>query len=106
MTRKRGTAFRAALIASLTVAFGVGSSALGNDAAERACRWWWGRMPTRHRRRCRGGDDRPGDHGCAGDDRCGSRPGDHRRGRPGDHRPGNGDDTSSDVAGERQPARR
>ncbi len=28
MTRKRGTAFRAALIASLTVAFGVGSSAL------------------------------------------------------------------------------
>ena len=28
MTRKRGTAFRAALIASLAVAFGVGSSAL------------------------------------------------------------------------------
>ena len=51
-----------------------------------------GANATRHRRRCSGGDDRPGDHGCAGDDRCGSRPGDHRCGRPGDHCPGNGDD--------------
>ena len=104
MTRKRGTAFRAALIASLAVAFGVGSSALattppsepaGGGAAANAPAT---SQPLQLRRR------RPQRPRPRRRPPLRRRPGDHRCGRPGDHRRGTGDRASADAARERQPS--
>ena len=85
MTRKRGTAFRAALIASLAVAFGVGSSALATTPPSEPA-GGGGECPRDIAAAAAAATTVPGDHGGAGDDRRGRGTGDDRCRCPGDHR--------------------